>query len=219
MPSGALNLGQIKGQVWSLVRDGGSFVTADDIEAWANEAQFDLAARLGLLQTEINSTITGGVIALPPDPDTQPEVARVLSLRLGTDDVEFTNDDVFHSWADSGDTPPHTLGRSFDGQIELYPVPADGTAYELRYEHFPEPFASDAASSALPHHLHPRIVFYARHMAFLKVDDLPSSERFLAMYLEGLPGPDLGRAKIDPGPIRVSRASGPFDTDAEARHF
>jgi len=203
-----------------VIRDDGTFVTPDDIEAWVNEAQMDLAARLGLSQKTVTGTTTGNTIALPPTPATQDQTLHVTSLRLGTeDDVEFTDDEVWNSWSDEGDEPEHTLARVWAGNIELYPTPDTGTAYELRYESLPPPVVDDDASSTLPHHLHPRLLFYARAMAFLKRNDQANSDRFLGMYLDGLPSPELGANKLIPGPLTITLEPGPFDVDPNARHI
>jgi hypothetical protein len=220
MPSNALKLGDLKSQVLSLVRDDGGFITPDDIEAWVNEAQMDLAARLGISQQEVSGTTAAGfTIDLPPTPASDDQVIRVTSLRLGDDDdVEFTSSDNWNAWKDEAGTPEHTIGRVFAGAIELYPTPETGTDYVLRYEALPAPLANDDDVSSLPHHLHTRLLFYARAMAYLKLSDQGNSDRFLGMYLDGLPAAELGASKLIPGPLTITREAGPFDT-VEARHW
>ena len=214
MPTNALKLADIKGQVWSVLHDAGSTITPDDIAAWVNEAQMDLASRLGLLHKKVTGTTAGSTLGLPPTPATQEQVLEIKTLRLGTDDdVEFTDDDVFHSWKDSGASSlEHTIARVSEGVIEMFPTPATGTAYELRYEYLPNPLASDNDTSSLPHHLHPRLVHYARAMGAYKMSMDAAGDRFYALYSDGLPPPELGRDKLTPGPLMLSVEPGPFDT-------
>lgn len=212
MPSNALRLGDLANQVWSLTKDKGTQVTRDDIEAWVNEAQMDLATRLGLDQVEKPGTITGGTVPLPAVAGTDREVVRIHSLRLGgDDDVEFVDDDVFHTWADSGDNPGHTLGRVFAGVVELYPTPADGTAYELRHDAIPMPLHADDDVSSLPHHLHVKLLFWARWMGLSKVGQDERAVAFYQLYEAGLPERELGQGKLTPGPLSLSIEPGPFD--------
>jgi hypothetical protein len=217
MPSNALKLGDMKNQVWSVVKDSGSFITPDDIIGWVNEAQMDLAARLGLSQEEISSTTPAGfTIALPPTPSSQDQVVKVTSLRLfPDDDVEFVASENWGAWKDEDGTPLHTIGRIYNGVIELYPTPNTGTAYELRYESLPPPLANDDDASTLPHHLHPRLVYYARAMALLKAGEMGAADRFQQMYENGLPAPDLGKAKLQPGPFTMTFEPGPWDLDPD----
>lgn len=212
-----MNLGALKQRVRAVLRDDDwAFVKEQEVEDWLNEAALDIAVRLGLFRkqrTQADAVIlAGGLIALPAD------LYEIKTLRLGTDDVEFTNDEVFNSWKDATLTPDQKLGRVFGANIELYPAPATTAAYELRYVATPtlmdtpedEP---DSPTQAIPEHLHPKLVRYAQAHALIKEREVEQGETYLAMYEQGLPPPPLGRVRIHPGPLRLSPVPSIFEED------
>ncbi len=213
-----MNLADLKRRVYAVLRDSPkSFVKDADVEDLLNEAACDLAARLGVLQTTKTGTTSGSSIAFPASP----EVARIVSLRLGSDDdVEFTDDEVFWSWSDGGDTPDHTLGRVWNETIELYPTPTTGTAYSLRYAHLPTAVMEGPEDiPELPTQLHPKLVHYARAHALYRCNEESKGDRFLALYEDGLPPVSTGVEASRPGPLSISLEPGPFDSDPDARHI
>jgi len=64
------------------------------------------------------------------------EITR-LRITGDTTDVEFTDDEVFTSHEDAADSVEPRLGRVFENRVELYPEPADATAYTLRGKRHP----------------------------------------------------------------------------------
>lgn len=202
-------------RVFDLVRDPGKvFVTSVMVKSWLNEAYLDIASRLRLVRDQTTgNTLAGNVIALP----TSKEVLEIVSLRLATVDVAFVDDDTWNSWSDSAESPPTTLGRVFNGNIELYPTPTTGTAYVLRYVESPPELVAGADVPDLPTYLHWKLVHYARYLALLKDGDSDATNH-LAKYELGLPDPPTGIVKIQPPPYGVSFAAGPFDV-ADAAHI
>lgn len=209
-----MNLRELRDRVFTMLRDTSrAYVTNDDVDDWLNEGYFDLNARLQYLRAEDTGTVSGD-LTLP----LTPRVLTVLSLRLGIDDVEFVDDDVFWSWSDDAGTPKTTLGRVFEGVIELYPAPA-AASYALRYIREPTLLDSDDDEPELPQHLQVKLIRYAQAQAFLKMDQANEFTAYLALYEEGLPGPPGIIKPINPGPLTVTRELGPFDLDPDARHF
>lgn len=190
-----------------------SFVTNDDVLDWLNEAYFDLNARMRFLRSEALGTASGD-ITFPADP----AVLEILSLRLGTDDVDFVDDDVFNSWSDDGATPANTLGRVFERVIQLYPSPT-ASDYTLRYVREPTQLVEDTDVPELPEHLQVKLIRYAQAQAFLKMDQSNEFTAFLGMYEQGLPPPPGVAKPINPGPLQVSYEKGPFDIDPQSRHW
>ena len=209
-------LSDLRARVRSIVRDADSvFITDPDIDAWLNEAQTDLAARLDINQTELTGVTAGSsLLALP----TGTEVVRVTSFRLEDDDVEFVDADTFHAWFDSGAIPPHSIAIIFAGSVQTYPTPASDTAYVLRYSSVPVTMTS-ATTVSLPVYLHARMIRYAEAQAYYKLNELGAGDRALAQYEDGLPGAPLGADKLTPRPFTLQFEPGPFDLDSEARHF
>jgi hypothetical protein len=130
-----VNLDQIIAGTWAEVRDPtGAFVTNTDVVRYANEAQVDLVARLHLLDAEHDGTTDGtNLIPLPPD------YIEARSLRIGTEDFSFVDDDTWWSLSDLGASAPPFVFRVFGSSLELYPTPANATAYKVRYWRKPVP--------------------------------------------------------------------------------
>lgn len=204
-------------RVRSVTNDSaGTFESDNDITDWLNEAQRDLSHRLPLVQAETTGTWAGTSLALPAT------LTDIISFRLVDDDVQFVdNADWWTNYDDEGDPDP-SIGRVFNGAIEVYPTPAAGTAYALRYYKEPADLSAGADVSTLPLELHMRMVRYAQAMAKLKEGDIGMHREYMAMY-EGsgrmqLPKSDLGRARIQPGPITIQMEAGPFDR-IDSRHI
>lgn len=207
------NLTALITRVRDIIEDsGGTFITDAEITRYLNEGMLDLAARLRLLQAESSGTTSGSSISLPAD------FVAAISLRLGTDDVEFVDDDTFWMSSDDGTTPVRTLGRVFNDTIELYPTPSTGTAYKLRYSKKPTALATGTDTPALPEELHRKLVFYAASLVRLKEEAEGHADRYMAMYEDGLPALSP-RERIIPGPITLSFVAGPFDNPNEHVHI
>jgi hypothetical protein len=194
---------EMQDRVRSVVRDTqGSFITDEDVENWLNEGQSELAQRLGILQIEITNTTPGaaqiadGSLTLPSD------LIDVISLSLDTTagEVAITDDRTFASYADSAASFGSTLGRIFGGAIVLYPAPADGSTYRLRYvRDLPSlDTTTEEAEGALPAELHLRMVHYARAQAMWKLKDMERGRVYFELFSEGLPPHPLGRSRNTP---------------------
>lgn len=209
-----MHLRELRDRVFTTVRDlSREFVTNDDVDDWLNEGYFDLNARLRFLRQEATGTVTGN-LTLP----TSPRVLSVLSLRLGSDDVEFVDEDVWNSYLDAGATAAHSIAYVFEGDIYIYPSPA-GASYTLRYVREPTILSADTDEPELPAHLQVRLIRYAQAHAFLKLDQPNEFTAYLALYEEGLPAPPGVVKPINPGPLVVSYEKGPFDLIPESRHW
>lgn len=205
-PLASTGLAALRERVQSNVRDSeGTFVTPTDIDTWLKEAMQDLSHRLRIVHGEASSAVpAGGKIPVPSD------FVEPISLRLGTDDVEWVDDNVWWEYQDQGATPSHPIGRVFSGSLEVYPVPAAGTSYTLRYV---REVKEAADLSLLPNELHKKAVEYATAKARWKEGEQTDGDRYLTLYEQGLPAAPLGRNRINPGPMSVSYVPGPFDTD------
>ncbi len=205
----------------SFTRDtSGAFIEDEDLAVWINEAYKDIASRLQIAQREEAWHIGGATPAerqtLPLPTSSGRSTYEVLSLRLGTVDVQFVNDDLFNDWQDGHDVPPVTIARIFDGQIELYPIPAENTEYTLRYAFVPADLVQASDQHMLPTHLERKLVEYAVASAKLKDGDDATSDRFFARYEQGLPQLSTGRETLQPGPMSFQPAQSWFEQDARA---
>jgi len=204
----------MRSRVRSVVRDtAGTFVTDTDVNNWLEEASLDVATRLKALQeeaTEADLTETSNGFELPAD------FLGVISLRLGADDVHFLDAFGWSDWSDSGATPPRTLGRIFNNQIELYPTPDSGFTYTLRY-YRKAAALSDSEEAELPESFHIKLVNYARAHAKYKDDRGDEGDRYMGMYEQGLPQVSREKDRLFPTPAGWTPEPGPFDNE-EAIH-
>lgn len=212
-----MNLSAIQSRVRTVIRDStAAFISNTEITEWANEAQLDLAARLRILQeadTQADLTEGTNTIALPST------FFEVITLRIGTDDVEFVGDNVWNSYSDGAATPNHTLARIFGGNIELYPTPTSGFEYTLRYYRKPATLSGDSDIPEIPEHLHIKLVHYARAMALMAMGEINQAEVYFSLYEQGTPnrrGDE--RTWMSTGPMAMTLQPGPFDVDPDARH-
>ncbi len=214
-------LAELVARARTFTRDtSGAFIEDDDLVVWINEAYKDLASRLQVVQREEAWHITGATPAdrqgLPLPTSSGNATYEVLSLRLGTVDVQFVNSELFNDWQDAGDVPPVTLGRIFNGQIELYPIPDELTEYTLRYAFVPADLVDAADEHMLPTQMERKLVEYAVASAKLKDGDDATSDRFFARYEQGLPQLATGRETLQPGPMSFQPAQSWFEEDARA---
>lgn len=195
---------EMQDRVRSVVRDTqGAFITDDDVEDWLNEAQQELAHRLGILQKEITNLttgaaqITGGSLALPSD------LVDIISLTLDPTnggEVAIVDEGTYSSYSSSGAVAGATLGRIFGGAVSLYPAPTDNAAYALRYvRDLPDLATStEEAQGGLPSELHVRMVHYARAQAMWKLKEMDRGRVYYELFVGGLPPHPLGRSRNTP---------------------
>lgn len=193
-----------------------AFVKEEDVQGWLNQALIDVDARLRFTRSEATGVTDGTNLIDLADTAT---LVEPLSLRLGTDDVVFVSDDDWNDWADAGGSPPSTLGRVFNGMIELFPTPDNSTAYTFRYLAEPPALVNHSDSPTLPKHMHPKLVAFAAAEACYQDGNLALGDRKREEYLENLPSLPTGASKLIPGPLTVGWTPGPFDTDPQAVHI
>jgi hypothetical protein len=217
-----VNLQNIRDDIRSVIRDASSeFVTSADVDRWVNTAYRDLAARL-----KINRQTTDGTGTVGADGDVDPpsDFIEVIWLRLEDDDgdntvdVEFVDDDVFHSHKDAETTPANTLGRvaiTSTGAplIELYPAPDTADTYQLRYVSDVTDLSGASDEPVIPKHLHRKLVHYGRAEAYYKIGEAEKGDREMVRFEDGLPSVNSGRPRFNPGPASLTLAPGPFDED------
>jgi hypothetical protein len=212
--AGAMDFKQLQDEVLAVHVDAAT-VPLHHIQRWLNDAQADLASRTRILTaevTEANAAMVAGKIPIPGD------YLDGISLRLGAgNDVEFVNNEVYHSYLDGGGTPSHSLGRVFGAFIELYPVPSS-SSYVLRYVRLPAHLSNTGDIPEVPAHLHRRLIHYAQAQILYRLGEAALGDRYMGMYADGLPRSDLGRWRSRPGPLALVPVAGPFDTD-DAAHF
>lgn len=146
------------------------------------------------------------------------DCVQVLSLRLGSDDVEFVDDATWNAYSDATGYTSHTLGRVFGSTIELYPTPSAGTSYAIRYAYVPLALAQPEDEPEIAANLQPRLVQYTLAMCKYKEGEPGEGDRYLSLYEAGLPAPPLGSLTQRPGPLSIGFAEGPFDIDPDAIH-
>lgn len=209
----------MRARVFAVVEDSSqSYVTQGEVDDWLNEAYLDIVARLKLLTTEQSSTMgSAGTSVANGTIDLATDAISVLSVRLGTDDARFVDDELFWSYEDEGGVPENTFFRVFNDKIELYPKPSDGQAFRVRYVKKPTALSLGTDSPAIQEELQKKMVRYAQAHARLKEGHEGQSDRYMAMYEDGLP-PLTPRNRMTPGPLVMQVAGGPWDT-SEARHL
>ncbi len=200
----------LQDRVYAYLRDDDhEFVTPDNILAWVNDAQTDLASRLNVIRYTATGTTTDGEITVPDD------FLKELELRLPDmgEIIEFTDEFTFDRFVDTAQTPVNVLGHISPGSdvITLYPAPDDGTDYILKYSALPGEIVDDTDTSELPPTWHVRLTYYALANAAMKMNDPTGHDRWLARYEDGLVSLPTGAAKYDEGAWGFSPYLGPFD--------
>lgn len=186
-------------------------ITDDDITDWLNDAGVDLAWRTKCLQLEVAGEVADGTVPLPAG------FQEPRFLRLGTDDVQWTDDDQFHDWLDSGASAPRTMGRVFGAIIELYPAPATGTDYLLRYYARPADLTAADQIPDIPAVLQRKMVDFAIAQGKLVEQDQAAHDRYMGRYEMGLPIASATSRNM-PAPWQLIPEGNVFDIDASARH-
>lgn len=197
----------------TFLRDsGGGFISDDDLVAWTNEAQTDIAARTQVLHDSVTGT-TSGTIPLPTDP----ALIEIIELLLGTDRVAFVDSVTFNSFTDQGIAPGTTIARVFETDIELYPTPS-ASVYVLRFSKIPNPLVNGSDEHELPPQFERKLIEYPVAQGKYKDGATDEGDRWLARYEQGLPGVSIGREKYFTGPLFVTRESNIWDRQRGASH-
>lgn len=211
-----MNFEDMQNRVYAVLRDDQrEFIHDEEVEVWLNEAQEELAHRLKILQTE-----TTGVVGASQKISVPSNFIDAVSLHIGSDNqrVQWVDADYFDRFLDDASTPINAIGRIFGSSIEVRPKPAVGAAYTLRY--IKSPAAIDSITntvSELPVELHIKMVNYARYQAKLKESELGDADRYRQEFELGLPPHSLGQARLNPGPVSLRYAAGPFDVTGSHR--
>lgn len=197
---------EMREKVYAVVKDSSrTTVTEADVDLWIQEGMEELSSRLDITQaqkTDADTAISGNAIALPTD------FKEHIWLQMdSTDDyAEFVDEDVWNSWQDSGGDPGHTLARVFNGNIECYPTPAAGSDYVLRY------WTISSAPSSFTGSLRAKCVNYARAHALYKMDNPAMADRYMAMFEQGIPEPNVRTKNSQVLPTAIYLAGGYFDS-------
>lgn len=206
---------QLKERAKSFGRDtSGGFVTDQDYADWANEASYDLAARLHLFDKEVSGTTATNEIALPPA--SNPALIQLDQLTLAAEIVTFVDPDVFSRAVTNNATFGFTIGRIYADVIRLLPTPKVGTAYVMHYKMLPAEMVNGTDVVTLPAHLERKLVAYMVAMERQKSNEDASG--WFAIYEQDLPSVQVGREKFFPGPLTFTFEPNSFDLDPEAKH-
>jgi hypothetical protein len=178
------------------------FITDAMIGEWINEAYLDLCARLPLLRKDATGTTSStGTITLPAD------FISLLSLRI--DDTSgdtfvtpiYATDDIFLSYRSPDVIPAPTLYRIWEGVIETWPEQQSLTYY-MEYAYKPDEL-SGSDEPVIAEELHVRLVNYARAHAKLIEGETEESDRYMSLYIEGLPTAPTSMRRERPGPFNL----------------
>jgi len=200
-------------RVRRVLRDADSkFITDGEIDDLLNEAQLEIATRTLAIQEETTGTLSVYQLALPAD------FISVVTFRFTDDTVEWVDNEVFNSWKDAGDTPPHTLGRIFESKFEFYPTPSASTAYTHRYARTPTVLDNDTDTPEVMLSFQHNMVRYAQAHCKMKDGEPGEFQAFMSMYDSGLPMTKGPSSNHRPGPITLHYEPGPFDVE-DAGHI
>jgi len=209
LPSAWLpTLTQMRDRVFNRLRDSERvFVTAAEVDQYLNEAVMDLNARLRLSRTSVDATSsTTGTVTYPT------ELVEIESLWFDDQPVQFVNDETFDSYALAGVEPYTYIARVSGDTIYTYPA-LISLPYTLKYISRPAALMSNDSDtpSIIPPELTPRLVWYAIAEAKWKEGEAAEAERFMQLYVEGLPGRPRGAHRMRPAPVTLTVEPGPFD--------
>lgn len=194
----------------TFLRDtSGSYVQDDDLTVWANDAQTDLAARLHLFDKTVEAVTVDETIDMPPSDN--PALVVIDFLSLAGEEVTFIDETTWNQYEHDGLVAAVTIAYIFNNVIRLYPTPAVGTAYVLRYKYMPDPMEVGADTVTVPMQLERKVVAYMVSMSLMKMGDDGSA--FYTIYEQGLPGVELGRDKFFVSPMSMVPERGPFEMD------
>lgn len=210
---------QLQDKVYAVIRDPTkTYVLSTEVKDWINEGQLEIATRLRCLDAELSDTFADGT-GVEPVPN---DFIDIETFRIGTSDVTFVDNETFWETKDQGLTleePVPYIGRIWNKTFEIYPAPAAATAYRLRYIRTPTTLSGDSDVPEIPVEWHPQLAYYGAARASLKLNEDANGERYMAMYLEGLPPMRSPRSRNRPG-LRASVVQGnAFDDDPEALHI
>lgn len=204
----------LEAAVYAVLRDSGkTFVLSAEVQEWLNEAYLDIVFRTGCLKkTATGTTDANGRITLPSD------FMRVSSFWVATEDPavnespEPTRDEIFLSHRNNNTVPDATLYRIFDDEIQTYPA-VESRSYELEYVYRPTPLSGGSDSPIIPAELHVKLKHYGRAHGKWKEGEDSEGDRYMALYLEGLPRLPDASLRENPGPVDMLPVLGYWDAE------
>jgi len=198
----AFTLEQMRQKVYNLLRDSErNFIAPEMVAGWLNMAQTDLCLRTKVMTKEATGATIVSTLALPTD--FVAPISFTLTDGDSTNRVEFTNEDVFDSYQDTGNTPPRTLARIFNENIEIYPAASAGTSYALRYSYMPADLEDSTDVCVLPMGLQLKMVQYATAQAKYAEAEIDEADRYISEYERELPVPNIGKDKYISSPMSI----------------
>jgi len=208
LPSAWLpTLTNLQDRVFSRLRDSERvFVTEAEVTQFLNEGFLDLNARLRLNRAAVDGTSSAtGTITYPT------ELVEIESLWFDDTPIQFVDDDTFDSYALAGTEPFMYIARVSGDTIYTYPA-LISLDYTLKYVSRPAAMMSNGSDvPALQPELAMRLVWYAIAEAKWKEGEAAEAERFMQLYVEGLPGRPRGAHRMRPAPVTLIPEAGPFD--------
>lgn len=203
---------ELREKVFSVVQDSArNYITEGDVDQWLLEGIEDLTSRLHIIQDSETGTTTDNTLTIPAN-FSEPIWLKITNSGSDDDFVQWVDEDQWNSYQEQGASPFRRMARVFNGQIEIYPTPDSGTAYELRYW----AIGSDLTGLNVTHRQ--RIVYYASARARLKEHDSGDYQEYMSLYERGLPAPNDFSSNSPVMPDAVSMEAGPFDT-VESTHI
>jgi hypothetical protein len=202
-------LEQLRACVRMGIRDDGmQFIPDGDIDFFLNEGYLDLTSRLRLYKKEFSGTTTStGTIPFPAD------YIELTSLAIGTQSLQEATDVVFDSYRVPSGVPPITLYRFFGTNIETYPVQAS-TAYTIRYVARPPKLTVDSdIFMYLPAEMETRLCSYGRAQARWLMEEPEIADRYMEVYLRGLPDVPRAAHRWGNGPDQLTPQASYFDSE------
>lgn len=206
------DLGWMKDRVYDFLRDSNhQLVPEESVQAWINFAQRDIAWRQRISHETETGVTSGSTIDLPGD-FVELDYLQVASSGIDDDTVIIVDDTEWNTYSEAGGWPDGTLGRIFEGVIELYPSPSTGTAYTLRYVKEPADLTADSQTSTLPKPHIWKMIHYATAQGFYALGQDSDGDRYYTMYESGMGPMNYVGPNGQAGPIRLRPRPNYFET-------
>jgi hypothetical protein len=196
-------------------------VEDNEILDWLNEGITEVSWRTKSVRLEATGTTTNGEVPLPDRFLQNVYLKLSVALADGSYEVEFVENSKFQQFLDAASSLPHTIGRLYGGQVELYPHPADGTAWTWRYIAYGSQLVEGTDKTDIPFALQVRVVQFARAQALLAQglpQDVQRAQQYIAQFAGGIPEAGAVFPMIEPANFDLVPMAGPWDT-ADARHI
>jgi hypothetical protein len=208
-----MTLTELRARVRAVLRDDDAhFIADEDINAWLNEGQDDVAARTKYLQktiTQVDVQFTAdSELALPAD------FLSVVLLELpgyGYREAKFLDQHEFSRWFNGVAYPPETYFSIRGDKLRLVPKAGVATEFILTYARKPVALAADGTECDLPTTLERRIVNFAISHGKLMSEELQSAQHYMDLYERGLPPPQDDADRKVQGPISMTYEPNHFD--------